>query len=258
MRNLSSRPPLTSTALKRLKSKTDEIAQITDPQERKERARVLYDSARKSQWFQPLISALRSLCGEGALCMYCSSNEPSQVEHYRPLSVFPERALEYENYLWSCDICNRTKGDRFPPDTEPGERLLNPLDENVWDYFFLDEHFGRLVKRLDPITKTPLPRSVSTCEVVGIDRENVQHKRLKRFKRLRQNIQDALDKFRAEIFTQEQLRDEIAALREEPFQADVADYFLNGPGRVQEPFHSALLAAGEPEETLVSLRRGRV
>jgi hypothetical protein len=41
------------------------------------------------------------------------------------------------------------------------------------------------------------------------------------------------------------LRNEIAELRSEPFQADVADYFLNGPGRAKEPFKSLLIAAGE-------------
>jgi hypothetical protein len=81
--------------------------------------------------------------------------------------------------------------------------------------------------------------------VVGIDRENVQIKRRKRYRRLRQDVQNALDKFNAGIFTQADLRAEIAELCAEPFQADVADYFLNGPGSVNEPFQSALRAAGE-------------
>lgn len=245
MRSLPSRPALPPTVLKRLRGKTDAVAAVVDRRAMQAIARTSYESARRSTWFEPVVQALRGLCGEGELCMYCSSNEPSHLEHYMPLSVFPERAFDYENYLWSCDICNRTKGDRFPPDTGTGDRILNPLDDNVWDYFFLDEQFGRLIKRIDPTTASSLPRAVSTCEVVGIDRENVQTRRKHRLKRLRQNVQDALEMFRSGAFTQPQLREELTTLRHEPFQADIADFFLNGPGRENEPFRSALEAIGE-------------
>ena len=114
------------------------------------------------------MDSLKDLAGVGGLCMYCSANEPSQLEHYRPLAVFPKQAMTYENFLWSCDVCNRRyKGTRFPPDTEPGERILNPLDDNVWEHFFLDAKFGRLLRRVDPDTEEPLPRATSTCSVVG-------------------------------------------------------------------------------------------
>lgn len=178
--------------------------------------------------------------------MYCSSNEPSQIEHYRPLSFFPERTFEYENYLWTCDICNRShKGERFPPDTEPGAQILNPLDDNVWDHFFIDEEFGRLIARLDLATSAPSDRALSTCAIVGIDRENVQIRRSRRFARLRKDAQRILEDFRAGKCRQSDLAAEITSWRSEPYQVDVADYFLNGPGRLYEPFKSVLLASGE-------------
>jgi len=243
MRSFSPRPILPTAIQRQLQEKTAVLAPITDPQERKTKARSSYASARASQWFKPVINALRSLCGEGELCMYCSSNEPSQVEHYRPVSVFPEQAFDYENYLWTCDICNRThKGERFPPDTEPGAQILNPLDDNVWDYFFLSEQNGRLVRKFDIANNDFLPRATSTCNVVGIDRENVQKKRQHRFRRLRLDVEDLLRKFHAGTVSRADVQAEIAVLRAEPFQADVADYFLNGPGRAQEPF-SSLFAA---------------
>jgi hypothetical protein len=181
--------------------------------------------------------------------MYCSSNEPSQVEHYRPLAVFPERAKEYENYLWSCDICNRShKGDRFPPDTEQGEMILNPLDDDVWEHFFIDEHFGRLLCRVNPATNRRLPRADSTCLVVGIDREIVQEKRTRRYRNLRRDGQRLITDFQAGTLNLVGLRNEISNLKSEPFQAEVADYFLNGSGRSKEPFRSLLLAAGQAVE----------
>ncbi len=246
MRNFPPRPILAPVVQTLLLEKSNHILAITDQKEKKQRARNTYEATRKTQWFKPVVDALRSLCGEGELCMYCSSNEPSQVEHYRPLSTFPEQAFRYENYLWTCDICNRTyKGERFPPDTEPGEQILNPLEDNVWDYFFLSEQNGRLLRKFDTKLNAYVPRAVSTCDVVGINRENVQKKRQHRFRRLRLNMEDALNKFHAGTLSQVELREEIAVLRAEPFQADVADYFLNGPGRVQEPFLSALFHAGE-------------
>lgn len=245
MRSLPPRTPLASDVQKRLGAKSSVILSFADLRERREKARTIYEAARGSRWFLPVIQALRSICGEGELCMYCSANEPSQVEHYQPLSVFPEKAFEYENYLWTCDICNRHKGNRFPPDTEQGAIILNPLDDRVWDYFFLDEMYGHLIPKFDVVADAYMSRAVSTCSVIGIDRENVQIRRRHRYKRLRQSVQTTLDDFHSGDLTAAVLRTEIVDLRGEPFQADVADYFLNGLGRVHEPFLSLLRAANE-------------
>lgn len=246
MRRFATRPAIPAATLQRLQEKTAEILAIADADTRRSRAKDIYDNSRGTLWFQPIVSALRGLCGLGELCMYCSSNEPSQVEHFRPVAAFPEHALQYDNYLWSCDICNRThKGKRFPPHTGPGALILNPLDDNVWDYFFIEEQFGRLVCRVDTATNDPLPRAVSTCDVVGIDRENVQIKRQRRFCNLRRDADRVLTEFQAGALDIADLRNQIAEWRLEPFQADVADYFLNGPGRAKEPFRT-LFSAAEP------------
>ena len=247
MRRFRQRPELPAATSAKLREKTQEILQIPAAGDaRKQRARQIYEASRQTDWFEPIVTVLRGLCGAGELCMYCSSNEPSQIEHFRPLATFPELALEYQNYLWSCDICNRThKGERFPPDTEPGEAILNPLEDDVWEHFFIEENFGRLLCRVDPITKQRLPRAASTCDVVGIDRENVQTKRTRRYLNLRRYAQRSLLELQAGTLDVAALRSELADWRSEPFQADVADYFLNGPGRVKEPFSSVLRAVGE-------------
>jgi len=228
------------------RTKTIEDEEAGDPRSRT--ARRIYDQARQAGWFTPVVDVLRSVAEvDGAeLCMYCSANEPSQVEHYRPVSVFPEEALKYENYLWSCDICNRThKGERFPPDTEPGAQILNPLDDDVWCHFFLDPRFGRLIRRVAPDTLEPLPRSLSTCRVVGIDREQLQTRRQRRYRNLRREANQTLKDLSAGVLSLAEVGNRVADWRSDPFQADVADYFLNGPGRLQEPFRSVLEAMGE-------------
>jgi uncharacterized protein (TIGR02646 family) len=246
VRRFGSRPPIPEATQEKLAEKTNAILAVQAGVQRSNRAREIFDASRPTVWFAPIIVALRRLTGQGELCMYCSSNEPSQVEHYRPLGVYPQYALKYDNYLWVCDICNRTyKGIKFPPDNHPGEQILNPLDDDVWEHFFIDHHFGRLLARVNAETNEKLPRAASTCEVVGIDRENVQIKRNRRYRNLVRDATSALEGFQHGTLTLDALRQEIARLRSEPFQADVADFFLNGPGRLKEPFKTLLLAAGE-------------
>lgn len=246
MRRLPPRTSLPSATQGRLALKSREISAISDLAQKKKRARALFDQARTRRWFHPVVDALRQQSGTTEFCMYCSSNEPSQIEHFRPISLAPESALDFTNYLWVCDICNRKcKGERFPPHTEPGEQILNPIDDNVWDFFFLDEQHGRLIKRLDPIDDLPLRRAVSTCDVVQIDREPLQSKRMRRYTNLRRDVGRAVTEFNAGTITRLEICALISNWRTEPFQVDVADYFLNGPGRCREPFQSALAAAGE-------------
>jgi hypothetical protein len=246
MRNLPSRPELAAKTVKKLQAKTQVILNANEGEPRKKVARKLFDQARQTDWFEPVVNALKSISGIGELCMYCSANEPSQVEHYRPLAVFPGKAMTYENYLWCCDICNRNyKGQRFPPDTGPGAQILNPIDDNVWHYFFLDERFGRLIQCVDPDTAEALPRAVSTCSVVGIDRETLQIRRQHRYASLRRDVEQTLaDMTKGTVSTADAQR-RLTEWRSAPFQADVADYFLNGPGRAIEPFRSLLEAVGD-------------
>ncbi len=262
MRRLPSRPVIAQTTLTKLSEKRAEILQVAAGDKRKKRAREIYDASRKTKWFAPVTEALKTISGRGEFCMYCSANEPSQVEHFKPLAVFPEEALDYNNYLWSCDICNRSyKGDWFPPhscpddcpdncpydcqNNIPGEPILNPLDDNVWNFFFIEEQHGQLIPRVNPDTGEKLPRAVITCIVVGIDRDTVQIRRRDRYEELRRNALRSKSEWESGDLDVDALRGLIADWRTQASQPDVADYFLNGPGRSKEPFRSLLLAIGE-------------
>lgn len=55
----------------------------------------------------------------GGKCAYCEAPTDTvahgDVEHFRPKSVYWWLALCFDNYLYSCQICNQTyKGDNFP------------------------------------------------------------------------------------------------------------------------------------------------
>lgn len=62
-------------------------------------------------------------------CAYCEASTAvvahGDVEHFRPKSIYWWLAFAFDNYLFSCQICNQTyKGDKFPI---RGARAVAPL-----------------------------------------------------------------------------------------------------------------------------------
>jgi len=240
MRRFPPRPALAAKAAKRLADKALLIVAEADRQAAAER---IYTSSRQAKWFEPITSALKAMTGPGERCMLCSGSECSQVEHFRPKAAFPLQAMDWENFLWVCGLCNLNKGERFPPHTEPGEQIINPVTENVWDFFFIDE-FGNLTERWRPEMNCPDPRAHNTVGILGLDRDALQQTRQSRLKDLRQKANDTLALYRNGDLTVEDLRGRVIDWIQQPFQPDVADYFLKGPGSSDEPFLTLLREAG--------------
>ncbi|MBF0178776.1 MAG: hypothetical protein HQM03_01985 [Magnetococcales bacterium] len=123
--------------------------------------------------------------------MWCSGNESSQIEHFRPKAVFPQFAMTWENFLWSCGICNHAKGDRFPPDTEPGAPLIDPTLEDPWRFFYIDD-FGCLCPVWNPDHDALDPRAANTIRILALDRDALQQTRQDRLNALKQEIEDTM------------------------------------------------------------------
>ncbi|MBI5751258.1 MAG: hypothetical protein HZA59_03800 [Hydrogenophilales bacterium] len=232
MRRLPPRPELRLITKKKLVKETMAIAQSQDPKTEAERR---YGNARKTKWFKPIVEKLAEMSGPGERCMFCSGSESSQVEHFRPKAIFHNEAMKWENFLWVCGICNHSKSARFPPDTEAGATIINPVTEDVWLFFFIDE-FGNLTPRWRPELNAPDPRASKTIEILALDRDALQQSRQMRLVDLKEHIQDTLA-----LYNQGQLATDILRVRcgnwlTLPFQPDVADYFLKGPGRDESPF----------------------
>jgi hypothetical protein len=174
--------------------------------------------------------------------MFCSGSEAAQIEHFRPKAVFPFETFSWENLLWVCSICNQSKGNRFPPDTESGERIVDPTSENVWDFFFIDE-YGNLTPRWRTDLDGLDPRAEMTRIILDLDRDALQQSRQSRLRDLTGKVQDVLTMLANGSLTTEDARQRFEVWVKQPFQPDVADYFLRGPGRNEEPF-SKLLAQG--------------
>jgi 5-methylcytosine-specific restriction endonuclease McrA len=247
MRRLPARPNLSPKTVRRLAEKTKLIVDDAIP---KDAAARVYTSSRQAQWFQPVIQALKQMTGAGERCMFCSGSESSQVEHFRPKAVFPVEAMIWENFFWICGICNNSKGDRFPPDTEPGERLINPVTENVWEFFFVDE-FGNLTERWRPDINNIDQHAWITRQIFDLDRDALQQTRQARLRELKEKAQDALTLFADGRIDAPDLRQRIDSWVVQPFQPDVADYFLRGPGSTEEPFSQLLARASGIGPTVI-------
>jgi len=236
MRTLPKSIPLPKALLDQLASEADAIKNAGDP---KTEADKRYSNARKTKWFAPVVKELGRLAGPGERCMFCSGSEASDVEHYRPKSIFPQVAMNWENYLWSCTPCNRGKLNRFPPDTGPGSKFVNPLYENVWDFFFIDS-FGILTPRFNRIANAQNQRAVTTRDFLSLNRDAVQVSRQQRLSNLTAAVADAMNLIALKKLTKKDARGRVETWKSESWQPDVADYFLGGPGRNESPFKEFL------------------
>lgn len=171
--------------------------------------------------------------------MFCSGSESAQVEHLRPKKHFPLDALRWENLLWVCGICNLHKGDRLGQ----GLEMVDPLSENVWQFCFIDE-YGNMASVWRADLGDIDPRGDFTIGLLKLNRDALQLTRQSRLDDLKQQIDDTLVLFHGGLLTVEDLRQRLDTWRRVPFQPDVADYFLSGPGRAEAPF-SVILALAE-------------
>jgi uncharacterized protein (TIGR02646 family) len=230
MRQLPSRPRLPAGTARRLRRETSAIQRAGDA---KTEAQRRYTNARGAAGFKPVVAALRQMAGPGERCMFCSGSEAAQVEHFRPKAVFPELAMSWENFLWACGICNLFKREQFP--TESHRALIDPSGEHVWQFFFFDE-FGNLTPRWRTELNAQDPRALSTQEILSLDRQALQESRQLRLVALKQQVRDSINLFRSGQLDRRRLRARHRKWLRQPFQPDVADWFLNGPGRSEAPF----------------------
>ena len=78
-------------------------------------------------------------------CAYCgkeidrhNDNKPAgQVDHFIPKSLSPKLVYVWDNYLWSCSVCNFKKREAIG--------LLNPCNENEMKYLDFDGATGMYI-----------------------------------------------------------------------------------------------------------------
>ncbi len=73
-------------------------------------------------------------------CAYCecslNSKRVQQVEHFKPKSLFPLSAYDWDNYLLACGGCNGPKSDKWPQNGDylrPDDPAFDPSQHLTFD-----------------------------------------------------------------------------------------------------------------------------
>lgn len=155
------------------------------------------DAINSTAWmkFKPLVR--RAFHGK---CAYCESPTTAiafgDLDHYRPKSLYPWLAYDWQNLLFSCQICAvRYKAAQFPTEnsaaTEPADLpkeqplLLNPyfdFPENHLTFRVDDQATGVVAVGL---TK----RGNTSIVVLGLNREELARTRYERWQTLRMMLE---------------------------------------------------------------------
>lgn len=114
-------------------------------------------------------------------CAYCTMAESEAttiryvIDHYIPRNERPDLVHSYENLIYTCDLCNMRKSDRYPPSAarDAGYRYFRP------DRDYRSSHFKCEGIRWEGITET----GIFTVEDLDLNRFQ-----LRRLRELRQRL----------------------------------------------------------------------
>lgn len=166
---------LSSATNTHLATQQADINQQSSYQTKVERAKSLWQSKESSPTkktaFAEIKAQLKELAVAKLYCNYCEHGETYDIEHIFPKSLFPERAFQWENYLYACKACNMgekvDKFEVFPPvngtttiDIRPKRKpriytqppsaasvLINPRIEDPMDFLVLDLAAGTFISQ---------------------------------------------------------------------------------------------------------------
>lgn len=105
-------------------------------------------------------------------CSYCGrplwGGFDVSIDHFYPLSKYPEKQLDPENILPACGECNCRKANTFPTDESGNPLLLHPRLDNYSEHIAIDEN-GILVGKTE--------RGRWTIEVLQLNRPSLTEAR---------------------------------------------------------------------------------
>lgn len=108
-------------------------------------------------------------------CAYCCVAESEAggvrftIDHYEPQKARADLVNVYDNLMWTCDECNRRKGDRTPPQNarDSGFRFFRPDYDVHLDHFALNGN----------ILKSKSNTGYFTIEALDLNRDALQRVR---------------------------------------------------------------------------------
>lgn len=163
----------------------------------------------------------------GNACAWCGADTATvahgDVEHIRPKSRWRFLAFCYDNYVFSCQVCNQVhKGDEFPLDapmmatpTIAGKLAPDPLDsvavqsyeeaclaelprlivptmEDPERFFAYDADHVKQTVAMTAAPGAPSARVADTIRILGLNRSELLSRRYERYVELEPNLEAPL------------------------------------------------------------------
>jgi uncharacterized protein (TIGR02646 family) len=158
----------------------------------------IWKRARETQVVRGIAGVLRQISGDRERCMFCQDSRGVAIEHFWPKRRYYRRAFRWTNFLLVCDNCNRLKGERF--DFHHGRpKLINPLDEDPWDFLFYEPLTGRLAAAVDSDTGVPSVKGLHTIDpdLLRLNDDVIVRGRQNTYRRPRRSVKHCLDRLAA-------------------------------------------------------------
>ncbi len=151
---------LSRHALNLLERRTSLVSNSVD---RVKKCHDLWGQRRNKAFFE-IRQKLESTCSGRVRCMYCEDSEATDIEHFRPKSIYTEYAFDWANYLLACSNCNSNyKRSLFPVDGLGVPLLINPMEDDPMHHLDLSLTTGKFV--------AATPKGLKSIEVFRLDRQ---------------------------------------------------------------------------------------
>lgn len=131
------------------------------------------------------------------ICWYCErqcdtyteyGGRAPTVDHFRPLSIFPQLAYVWANWIFSCQRCNsENKQDKWP-DSGYVDPSVADVSERPEKYFEYDSQTGELIPKKD-LTGANRQKALHTINDLGLNKLDVRYFR---FEQSRRFVEDLL------------------------------------------------------------------
>lgn len=201
-------------------------------------ATQLWKAERQRARLKKVVAVLAGITGPRSRCMYCEDSRGTDVDHFRPQSLYRDQVFRWLNFLWVCANCNRCKLHRFPCDAAGNPLLLDPTVDDPWDHLFFDPDTAELAARWDIASGEENPRGKAVLETLSpLRHQAVTEGRLRTLRALRRTLQAFQRDTSTSERSEEAVQDLLAGI-EDAADYGIAVWFFLHDGRDEEPFRT--------------------
>jgi uncharacterized protein (TIGR02646 family) len=121
-------------------------------------------------------------CGKCAFCERKVELSAGRIEHFRPKSQYVNLTFDWNNFLYSCEVCNnrQNKGSKFPLDCDGTQLLIDPTDEDCDIYEYLEFYWDKETQLASVVGKDGRGKVVQ--EILDLNRKDLMEHRSEKIK----------------------------------------------------------------------------